>query len=327
MRARPWTKAEIKLLGKLPDRILASQIGRSASVVWQKRNSLGIAQPHVLQSFWTPEEEKIVLSHSIQDSMKMINRSRESIKLHKGKLLRRLGPTISNSPVVKAIRRIPRPSYSSAQEEERFQLVGGPYYPPSISIGGCLKCQVLGSVQVGDWTKGRIPWPIKRGMGRQLIFCGDLLRALKTESAQAISFHFGISKGTVTNYRRLLGIERYTAGSWRLFRQTINLARTPEARDKLSQVKEGQPSKMSLKDRRRLRAIQRQPKPLIVRRKISERQRRKFRLLGPNRKWTAEELALVGTMRDIEVAKRTGRTLLVVRHRKFLIGERRQRQP
>jgi hypothetical protein len=52
---------------------------------------------------------------------------------------------------------------------------------------------------------------------------------------------------------------------------------------------------------------------------MSERLRRHFDLFGPFRKWTPEELALIGTMPDREVARRINRSLSAVRGKKFAL--------
>ena len=50
---------------------------------------------------------------------------------------------------------------------------------------------------------------------------------------------------------------------------------------------------------------------------MSERLRRRFDLIGPFRHWSPEELAMIGTMPDREVARRIGRSLSAVRAKKF----------
>jgi hypothetical protein len=57
---------------------------------------------------------------------------------------------------------------------------------------------------------------------------------------------------------------------------------------------------------------------------MSERLRRRFDFVGPYRRWSKQELAMIGTMPDREVARRINRTLYAVRHRKFAL---RRRQP
>jgi hypothetical protein len=150
------------------------------------------------------------------------------------------------------------------------------------------------------------------------VICGDLLRALKTESVYAVSYHWRLSRAIVSYYRQQLGVPRLNPGTNRLVREcVIPAARTLEARAKLSAAHEGRPSTESAHDRERLRRIQRLSKSKAWRRKMSERLRRRFDLLGPYRKWAAPELALIGTMPDREVARRIDRSLSAVRAKKF----------
>jgi hypothetical protein len=69
--------------------------------------------------------------------------------------------------------------------------------------------------------------------------CGDLVRALTNESAPAIAYHWGVSHGTVTNWRRELGISGRNTGSHRLMEIGVELARLPESRAKISSAMRG----------------------------------------------------------------------------------------
>jgi hypothetical protein len=162
-----------------------------------------------------------------------------------------------------------------------------------------------------------IPWPVSWKHSNQLIVCGDFLKALRRESVRAIVFHFGISHATASKLRTLLGIERYNAGSMRLFWRNVNLARTNEAREKISRAREGKPSGESARDRERLRRIQRRPKTEAWKRKMSALWEKRFRLAGRPKRWTKEELALIGTRPDREVARKLGRSIGAVRAKKF----------
>jgi hypothetical protein len=51
---------------------------------------------------------------------------------------------------------------------------------------------------------------------------------------------------------------------------------------------------------------------------MSERLHRRFNIVGPYRKWTPEELAMIGTMPDREIARRINRSLSAVKAKKFL---------
>lgn len=42
-------------------------------------------------------------------------------------------------------------------------------------------CEWRGTVKVGDYSDGPIPWPIKWGTRHSLILCGDLVEAVKRE--------------------------------------------------------------------------------------------------------------------------------------------------
>ena len=158
-----------------------------------------------------------------------------------------------------------------------------------------------------------IPWPVALHHCRQLILCGDLIRALKTESRLAVAFHFGISPQMVSEYRRRLGVERLTPGSLRLLWRNVNLARTPEAREKMSRQREGRTDLMPAGARERLREIQRRPKSEDWKKMMSERQRRRNLFGGPPDKWTDQELKLIGTRPDREAAKLLNRSLSAVK--------------
>jgi len=203
-------------------------------------------------------------------------------------------------------------------------LLGGPYLPPLVAIGGWLKCELRGELQVGGYTNAFIPWPVAVGHAKQLIVCGDLVKALKTESRLAVSFHFGISRALVSEYRHRLGIERYTPGSMRLLWRSVDLARTPEARAKLSRHHEGRGDTMTPEAREKLREIQKRPKSEEWKQKMSERWSRRVAVVGRPAPWTEEELKLIGTRPDREVAKLLNRSLSSVKGKKFqLLREKR----
>jgi hypothetical protein len=150
-----------------------------------------------------------------------------------------------------------------------------------------------------------------------MILCGDLVTALKTESRLAVCFHFGIFPQMVSEYRRRLGIERLTAGSMRLFWRNVKLAASDEARAKMSRQREGRQDLMTPEDRERLRAIQRRPKSEAWKARMAERWQKRFALLGKPGEWTEEELKLIGTRPDREVAKMLNRSVLAVKAKKF----------
>jgi hypothetical protein len=44
-------------------------------------------------------------------------------------------------------------------DREHFKLLFGPYAPPKIPRNQRLFCEVRGSLKVGSWSDGLIPWP------------------------------------------------------------------------------------------------------------------------------------------------------------------------
>jgi hypothetical protein len=115
-------------------------------------------------------------------------------------------------------------------------LIAAPYAAPKCKIGGTLACRLRGDVPVDGITDAPIPWPYTRyrgaGVPRSpfplLILCGDLERAVRTESATAIMYYWGVSGAPVVAYRKALGVGKTTVGSTRL--------RNARAREKLSDV-------------------------------------------------------------------------------------------
>ena len=268
---------------------------------------------------WLPTEDEVIRSNSVAPAAKILNRTEVAVRIRR----RKLGLRQKSAPDPKLLsfeqaqRRIEISRYESKTQEEKVRFVGGPYAPPLIPIGGRLKCELRGELEVGGYNDALIPWPVALQHSRQLIVCGDLVRALKTESRLAVAFHFGISRQMVSEYRRRLGVERYTPGSMRLFWRNVNLARTPEAREKMSQQREGRADLMPPDAREKLHEIQKRPKSEDWKRRMSERQQRRNLLAGRPAKWTDEELKLIGTRPDREVAKLLNRSFSAVKGKKF----------
>lgn len=286
--SQPWTDAEIRLLGTKPDFELGRLIGRPGKAVWAKRRALGIAASPTLVRRWTDEENQVVLSNPPAEAAKLLSRTEEAVTIRRNKLRRRLSPeqVVNLLTTEEAKLRIDVSRYDSNEQEEKVRFVGGAYAPPFVPIGGWLKCELRGMVQVGGYSNALIPWPVAVGHPRQMILCGDLVKALKTESRLAVAFHFGISRQIVSEYRRRLGVERFTPGSLRLFWRNVDLARSDEARAKMFQQREGRRDLMRPEDRQRLRQIQRRPKSAAWRAKMAERWQRRYALLGKPEEWT-----------------------------------------
>ena len=88
-------------------------------------------------------------------------------------------------------------------ESERFKLLYGPYMAPKCAVGDRVPCNCRGrEVTVTGMTDAPIPWPCTRGNGRPCpVLYGDLIRAVRTESALAVAYHWGVCHSTVGQWR------------------------------------------------------------------------------------------------------------------------------
>ena len=111
------------------------------------------------------------------------------------------------------------------------ELLHGPYECGPHKTGAPVLCAVHGLQVVGGFWGPR-SWPRARVKGRpQLIVCDGLLLALKTETREAVSFHWGVHVQTVANWRRALGLTHVLTEAVVRFRSRVmqeNRAAHPE---------------------------------------------------------------------------------------------------
>jgi len=107
---------------------------------------------------------------------------------------------------------------------ETCQLLFGPYSPPLIPKSGLLRCEMRGLLRIGAYSQAPIPWPMRHGK-HSIILCGDLVRAVKTESVEAVSYHWNVSRGLVQVWRKTLGVSEFNAGTKRLRAEVEKLRR------------------------------------------------------------------------------------------------------
>jgi hypothetical protein len=218
-------------------------------------------------------------------------------------------------------------------DHERFKFLHGPYAPPRCRIGGWLTCRLRGRVRVRYLSAGRVQWPMTRvGRNKAYILCGDLVRALQRESSQAIQYWWGVGWHTVWTWRKALGISQYNEGTLRLHRdwmpervppevhaRAVANASTPEANARKAASKLGHsvsPKVAAILARGRQKCL-----TPAARKKMSESHKRRGTMPpAAGKPWTAAEEALLGTMSDPEVARRTARTLFAVRCRRLKLG-------
>jgi len=83
--SRPWTEAEIQLLGTKPDAEVGRLIGRPGKAVWAKRHALGIDDPPSLVRRWSEEEDKVALSRPVAEVAAALKRTVEAVKIRRAK--------------------------------------------------------------------------------------------------------------------------------------------------------------------------------------------------------------------------------------------------
>lgn len=170
--------------------------------------------------------------------------------------------------------------------EAQIELLHGPYAAPNVQVGQELECMVRGTLTVRRFSQGLLAWPMGHPGGQDggrhsYIVCGDLVRAIRCESSQAVQHWWGVSIGVVTRWRAALGVEANPEGTRRL-----------RSRQAAGSYPAERLAGLWAKTLRRQQQKQEQSAPLS---------------------WPAEEEALLGTMPDALVGEKLGRAASVVR--------------
>jgi hypothetical protein len=220
----------------------------------------------------------------------------------------------------------------------RYRLLDGPYAAPACRVGRKLYCKWRRRwIAVDGLTDAPVVWPFSKRAGpRSLILCGDLVRAVRCESASAVAAHWGVGRETVWRWRRVLGVGQFNRGTLQLNRDTVpervDLARlaearaasrTPEARARMSATRKGRRPPAAFLAAGREAA--RRPKSESFKAQLSERLRREWasgarRPHPPGRPWRAEEIARLGRAPDAVVARELGRTPAAVQKARLRLG-------
>ena len=174
----------------------------------------------------------------------------------------------------------------------------GSYTRPRVRVGDHVRCLYRETdCVVTSRTKARIPWPWVRPCGWQggcgLWINDTLARAIRTESALAIRYWFGVSAPTVCKWRKAFGVSGHvaTAGS----------------------------KAACLRARRKALAKRKKRWTQEERMAASESARRRNQVQWLGRRWTPEtggwtaaEIELLGTDRDEVIARKLGRSKAAV---------------
>lgn len=213
------------------------------------------------------------------------------------------------------------------RDEERYRLLYGPYEPPLVKRGFLVDA-VRGKVRFGTFTNALIPWPKSKRRGKSgsggIVLCGDLLRALEKESIPAISHHWGVSRGSVSNWRRALELtsrtER-TPGARRLVNLGMELARLPESRKKISAAARGRI--LSLARKAKLFAgIRKGWRERFKARRAAYRRTGRFPKATKSDPWIPEEEKFLPKLPTEELVRVLGRTSRSIRARRLLLNIR-----
>jgi hypothetical protein len=197
---------------------------------------------------------------------------------------------------------------ATVTDADRFKLLFGPYQAPALRRGDRASCLVRDClVVVTTWTDARIPWPRCRqcrkgrgsGGGSGLLVDEELAHAVRTESAAALSYWWGVGHGAIARWRMALGVGKMDSpGSRRLIRAASAAGGAAS------------------------RTIPLPPEEVERRRRIAREldlgQHLQTGYHGPW--WSAEQLVLLGTDTDEAVAALVGRTANAVRVMRTHLG-------
>jgi hypothetical protein len=216
---------------------------------------------------------------------------------------------------------------------ESHRLLGS-YKSPRFRHGDRVRCEVRGELVVVGLSDAPIPWPVGlRGRAKSLVIYQGLAEAVRRESSAAVCHHWGVTGKTVSTWRRALGVGPLTEGTSRLKSEALR-----ESEALAAAVARGRPAADEAERRRKIGAALRgrtPPKHVLdalrasnVGRTMSEETRRRMSAAKkgkprPRRPWADWELALLGTLADAEVAKRTGRSEASVEGRRRKLGRER----
>jgi hypothetical protein len=186
----------------------------------------------------------------------------------------------------------------------------------------------------GNRGSAQLPWPYrKKGMPKTLILFGDLAKAVRRESNQAVAFWWGVAPQTVTVWRKALGVPPTTVGTsklrsahfhehWarRAQKKAVAKARDPERRAKIAAARRGKPRPPQVIEAMRKANLGKRHSAESRQKMSVAHKRRGTRPPAAGRAWTPEEDAMIGNLPANEVARLTARSVVAVRIRRRKLG-------
>jgi len=182
----------------------------------------------------------------------------------------------------------------------------GPYNPPAVRKRDRAFCFFRDcEAVVTGWTDARMSWPRCRALhhrgGSGLLVTEELRRAIVSESAAALKHWFGVSTKAVWNWRREFGVGQLGTPGSREVVAELNWAKNPYPAGVRLTAAECR--------RRRRTAAELGLGQYLVGANVKRWQ---------GRGWTAEQLALLGTAPDADLAVQLGKTRSAVRSKRSM---------
>jgi hypothetical protein len=207
----------------------------------------------------------------------------------------------------------------------------GTYRTPRFRYGQKVLCEARGEVTIVKLSDAPIPWPMARSSPRSrlsLVLYRDLARAVRRETNRAVCHHWGVSRFSVSKWRKALGVKQ-TEGTinWRVahgkasekaIKAMASTARDPVRLAKIGAAKRGKPRSPATIAKMRKAATGKRASP-ETRAKMSAQRKGKFRPPWLNPGWSAAEDELLRTLPTAEAVRQTGRTLSAVRNRRHIL--------
>ena len=175
---------------------------------------------------------------------------------------------------------------------------------PSLQRGDITTCLARNAdVIVTSWSSGHIPWPRCRTVGQRggsgLLVDEELARAIRTESAAAVGYWWGVTQGVVVRWRKALDVTRTNNPATHILIKCAAEVGAEASR------------------KRGVTAEEREQRRQNERR---HNLRQHLRPGGGRPLWAPKQLHLLGTQPDDVVARRIGRTTEAMRLKRQKLG-------